>query len=89
MTIDDELACDITGLCEAVETESTISMCIHCGKELLWRGNDWWTWDADFFQYPRPQRGNAPTSPAPSTDRSFPFRPSRASADRLPPLSGH
>jgi len=54
---DEEPTCDITGLCEAELDAKGISNCIHCGKELIQRDGQWWTWDADMFPDRLPQKG--------------------------------
>lgn len=50
-----ELVCDLVGRCEAAEGERSITNCIHCGKELHEKDEQWWTWDADQFTNPKPQ----------------------------------
>ncbi len=48
--------CEISGRCEAPDDAHDTANCIHCGKELRERDGLWWTWDADFFPNPQPQR---------------------------------
>jgi hypothetical protein len=51
----DELPCDIAGQCEAPQNSRGITNCIHCGKELVEKDGEWWTWDADLFPTQKPQ----------------------------------
>ncbi len=44
----EELSCDATGLCKALEGSKVITNCIYCGKELIEKDGKWYTWDADF-----------------------------------------
>jgi hypothetical protein len=38
--------CDGVGSCSAAPGTTGITNCIHCGKELHQRGDQWFTWDA-------------------------------------------
>ena len=52
---EDELPCDISGLCEAAPGDRGITNCIYCGKELHEKDGWWWTWDAYMVENPQPQ----------------------------------
>ena len=52
---DEEIACDISGICEAPREARGITNCIHCGKELIEKDGKWWTWDADLHPRQEPQ----------------------------------
>jgi len=53
---DEEVGCHHSGICVAPAGASCVTSCIYCGKELHERGGQWWTWDADQFENPRPQQ---------------------------------
>lgn len=55
-----KIHCDNSGLCTAAETSDTISNCKYCGKELIWKNGNWWTWDSDIMESSQPQKGDAP-----------------------------
>jgi hypothetical protein len=46
MGFSEEPFCVGVGSCSAREGAKGITNCIHCGKELHQRGNQWFTWDA-------------------------------------------
>ena len=53
----EELICDVAGICVAPEGEHGIASCVYCGKELVERNGQWFTWDADIITAnPRPQK---------------------------------
>lgn len=53
----DELPCEISGFCEGQRSERELGICncTHCGKELHYKNGNWYTWDADLYENPRPQ----------------------------------
>lgn len=55
MDTDQGCLCDVTGTCVASETTLPVSFCVYCGKELVMRDGQWWTWDADLHSNQRPQ----------------------------------
>lgn len=55
-TNEEHPCCDYSGTCEAAPDAAGITNCIHCGKELHQRDGEWWTWDAENYENPRPQR---------------------------------
>lgn len=48
--MEDEPLCDISGRYEAPRGARDSTNCIHCGKELVERDGQWWTWDADMHE---------------------------------------
>ncbi len=51
----EDLPCDISGRCAAFPGAHGVTMCIHCGKELVEEAGQWWTWDADLHPKQSPQ----------------------------------
>ena len=51
----DENLCDISGICCAPYGARGVTLCIHCGKELVEIDGQWFTWDYEFKKNPQPQ----------------------------------
>lgn len=52
---DEDPCCNRTGKCTAAKTDSTISMCICCGAEMLKWKDSWYHWSQfinDIPEYP-------------------------------------
>ena len=53
--LEEELPCDVGGLCTPFLSDRVVSQCIYCGKELIKKEGEWYTWDADLHSQQKPQ----------------------------------